>query len=196
MVNCSLPVALQSLLAYTAGNGHAVMTSSPVKNLRSELVGTWELVDHVAYPRHNRTDKHYPMGHNAKAIITYSPDGYMSAQFHLPGQQVLDGTSESDHRLIGNASFMAYAGEFYLEESTENSPLVIHRPRITNVPHILDQLQRRSIKILDEDGWKYLYLSTVEPMKVSGVDSTMEVKWRKFPENTACTMETAGGNQE
>lgn len=131
----SLFLALQNLLSISAAytNG-SEMAASKLSNIRSELVGTWELVGHVAYPLHNEIDERYPMGHDSKGIITHSPDGFMSAQFLLPGQIVLGGQNDQVQDLSAGKNFMAYAGEFYLVESDEKGPVVMHGPELQTCP--------------------------------------------------------------
>ena len=55
------------------------------KSLRDQLVGAWELIEYSAHLPNDPSNKKYPMGPDAKGIIMYTPDGYMSAQLLTPG---------------------------------------------------------------------------------------------------------------
>jgi hypothetical protein len=152
------------------------MVDTSLSYNRSNLIGTWELVDHFAYLPHDQSNKVYPMGDDAEAILTYNSDGYMSAQF------LISEPESGLDAIIGGKSFVAYAGEYYLKE-TERGTVVEHRPKISNLPHLVGHLQSRILEIIDSNN--YLRLTTVEPINVSGGDRIITVKWRRLPENKA-----------
>jgi hypothetical protein len=51
--------------------------------LRDQLIGAWKLVFFVEKPL-NGSSPNYAMGERPTGIITYTPDGYMSAQLMRP----------------------------------------------------------------------------------------------------------------
>lgn len=92
------------------------------KSLRSQLIGTWELVKHSAIPATGSSEIVYPSGPEAKGIIMYTHDGNMSAQLLRPNKVQFvrggrDGTDEEWAQVGKN--YIAYTGRFYLNESGE-----------------------------------------------------------------------------
>lgn len=180
----SWPQLSKLLLCYRISMHEPTTVSGSLSSARSDLIGAWELVDHYAFLPHDKSDTTHPMGLNAKAIIVYTLDGYMSAQFLISKQQLpipLE-TDSSCQSLSEN--FMAYSGEFYLEEGSGPGNLVImHRARITNLPYLMGETQKRLFKIMDEGGGRYLILESAEPINFSGQFRIIQVKWRRLPDN-------------
>lgn len=54
-------------------------------SLRSQLIGAWELVEYTA-TKPCSSEKVLPMGPDAKGIVVYTADGYVSAHLLQPGQ--------------------------------------------------------------------------------------------------------------
>jgi hypothetical protein len=53
--------------------------------LRSQLTGAWGLVEYTA-TKPGSSEKVLPMGSDAKGIVVYTADGYVSAHLLRPGQ--------------------------------------------------------------------------------------------------------------
>jgi hypothetical protein len=157
------------------------------KSFRDQLIGAWELIEYSAHLPNNKDDKKYPMGPEAKGIIMYTPDGYMSAQLLTPGQSPFSRPegSESEWATVGK-SYVAYTGEFFLDEQgDENGPVLLHHMRTASWPGLVGDTQRRLCRIVEEEGGRFLYLSLKETMKVFGEDRLVVVRWRRFPDNQA-----------
>jgi hypothetical protein len=157
------------------------------KSFRDQLVGAWELIEYSAHLPGDPSNKKYPMGPEAKGIIMYTPDGYMSAQLLTPGQPKFSsaGGSESEWAQVGK-NYVAYTGEFYLNEDGDgDGPILLHHMRTSSWPALVGDTQRRLCKIVDEDEGRFLYLSLKETSKVFGEDRLIVVRWRRFPENKA-----------
>jgi hypothetical protein len=164
------------------------------KSLREQLIGAWELIEYCGYLPNDVNDKKYPMGPEAKGIIMYTPDGYMSAQLLTPGQPKFarDGGSEAEWAQVGK-NYVAYTGQFYLdEEGDKQGPVLLHHMRTSSWPSLVGDTQRRLVKIQDESDGRYLVLSLGETMKIFGEDRLIRVRWRRFPDNQATKPPASG----
>ncbi|KAK5169016.1 uncharacterized protein LTR77_006325 [Saxophila tyrrhenica] len=149
-------------------------------SLRDQLVGAWELISYTAYRPDDKSDFIHPMGPKAQGIIMYTPDGYMSAQLQTPG--LTKGASWED---VGK-NYIAYTGHFWLdEEGDSHGPLLVHHMRNSNLPYIVGDRQRRLVQIKDEEGGRFLILSTADPIKMGDVGRIPLVRWRRLEENRA-----------
>lgn len=155
-------------------------------SLRSQLIGAWELQDYHAYKLSDPTDRIYPLGPNARGIIMYTPDGHMSAQLLRPGQPHFasgDGISsatEAEWADVGR-NFVAYTGRFFLDEN-KAEPLLLHEMRVSNIPRLVGDVQRRTVRITEE-GERYLHLGVKGESLVMGEMRVIAVKWKRMPEN-------------
>ena len=157
---------------------------------RSQLVGAWELVSVKAYKVDDQLDVHYPMGKEAKGLIIYSSDGYMSAQQQSPGALKYTGTREvndgTDEELAESARrYIAYSGPFYLEEKPGEAPKLWHGMTVSMIPNWIGHAQARTVRIDVEDGEKILTLSPGQPGVSGGVMRKTEIKWRKMKDNSS-----------
>lgn len=101
----------KGIFDYTKGSGTEAVKK---ESLRPQLVGAWDLVEYSAHSESDASNKIYPMGRNARGIIMYTPDGYMSAQLQIPGQpdfkvNDLDGGSKDELAQAGK-NYLAYTG--------------------------------------------------------------------------------------
>jgi hypothetical protein len=155
------------------------------ESLRSQIIGAWELIAYSAVPATGSSDTIYPMGPDAKGIIIYNPDGYMSAHLLRPGQgQFANGGrdgSEAEWAQVGR-NYIAYTGQFYLDESGEE-PLLIHSMQVSNLPSLLGDRQRRLMSITKEGGERFLNLAPDREMLGKMGYKEMNVKWRRLPDN-------------
>ncbi|KAK3052695.1 hypothetical protein LTR09_006177 [Extremus antarcticus] len=148
--------------------------------LRDQLVGAWELISYTAFTPDDKSNSIHPMGPQAQGIIMYTPDGYMSAQLQTPGLK--QDASLAD---IGS-HYIAYTGHFWLDESGDHhGPLLVHEMRNSNLPRIIGDRQRRLIQIKDEEGGRFLILSTADPIDMAGTMRIPLVRWRRLEENLA-----------
>jgi len=94
----------------------------------------------------------------------YTPDGYMSAQISIPGQQKFEsGTaSESDWAECGKRYF-AYSGPFFVTEE-DGKVKLRHNMRIGNRPSMVGDVQLRAWRF--EEVGKLLILSSEEAKEV------------------------------
>lgn len=141
-------------------------TMAAKSSLRDRLVGAWELITYAVYSESSPDMVMHPLGEEAKGIIMYTTDGYMSAQLQRPGQKAFDAVWPSDgseSELAESAKkYIGYTGSFYLDESGE-SPLLYHRFNLSSFPNWLGQTQKRVMKMQGDD----LILSLDKPMEIS-----------------------------
>ena len=163
------------------------MADSKSHSLRSQIVGAWELIEFSAHLESDPSNIIYPMGPDAKGIIMYTPDGYMSAQLLRPGQANFDRTrgSERDWEQVGR-HHVGYTGNFYLDEEgdSQGRPVLMHHMKVANLAYLLGDTQRRLVRITDEDDGKYLDLG-VEGSMVQGEMRVTKVRWKRLPDNQA-----------
>jgi hypothetical protein len=170
------------------------MAVSGNASLRSQLIGAWELIEYCAHLPNDGSNKYFPMGPEARGIIMYTPDGYMSAQLLTPGQKAFGenrGAGSDDEWATVGKSYVAYTGQFYLDEKGDEQgrPILMHHMRTSNLPYLVGDTQRRIMKIVDESDGRYLVLGLDDPMKFPGADEPriIRVRWRRLPLNQATT---------
>jgi hypothetical protein len=133
--------------------------------LRSHLIGAWSLQSYMSVAEPPSTARPlYPMTKNTQGMIMYTPDGYMSAQISIPGQQKFEsGTaSESDWAECGKRYF-AYSGPFFVTEE-DGKVKLRHNMRIGNRPAMVGDVQLRAWRF--EEVGKLLILSSEEAKEV------------------------------
>ena len=160
------------------------------ESIRQQLIGAWELIEYFAHLPNDPSDRVYPMGSNAKGIIMYTPDGYMSAQLVTPGQAPFDraGGSDKDWAEVGR-SFVSYTGQFYLDErgDEQGRPILMHHMGTASVPYLRGDTQRRLMRFSNESDGKYLILGVDGTMEVAGEKRVIQVRWRRMPFNDKTT---------
>ena len=162
-----------------------------MSTLREQLVGAWELIEYSAHLSGNETDKKYPMGPKCQGIIMYTPDGYMSAQLLQSAQKSTDADSSSSAGV--DQMYVGYTGQFYLDEDGDAlGPVLMHHMGVTNLPALLGDTQRRLVKIVEEEGQKFLLLAVEGTMRVEGEDRNVRVRWRRMRNNQAQTPPQGG----
>lgn len=137
-------------------------------SLHSQLIGAWELVSYVANPVDSSSSSPvYPFGTNAQGIVSYSAEGYMSAQLQYPGQAKLATafpTEASESELAEcTRRYIGYAGPYTLDYSSAadgKGPVLVHHFVVSSFPNWRGEAQRRVFKI---DG-DLLTLTTETPV--------------------------------
>ena len=118
----------------------------------------------------------------------YTHAGYMSTQLQIPGQSHWksdDLNSGSKEELAEAAqNYLAYTGPFYLDESGEG-PALQHHMTNSSFPNWLGNTQRRLVKIIKEGDDQYLTLALEGETTVMGEMRTLQLVWRRLPENYA-----------
>ena len=150
-----------------------------LRGLRDQLIGAWNLVSYVETPV-DGSEKRYPMGKDAKGIIMYTPDGYMSAQLMTTGRRNFAsgdwfrGTPEEFAEEAGG--YIAYSGPFHVDEAKRT---LTHSMDVSLFPGWLGQTQPRVVKI---EG-SHLHLSTASPIKSGGAQVMADLIWERAKAN-------------
>ena len=120
------------------------------ESLLHRLIGAWELISYIVHSERLPATTLYPLGKDAKGIIMYTPDGYMSAQLQRPGQASFSAAHPvdgSERELAESArNYVGYTGQFYLDESGPE-PIVLHHFLVSSFPNWLGDTQRRKAKL-------------------------------------------------
>lgn len=153
------------------------VTPPPELPLRQKLIGAWKLESYTAYPTPTSTIQRptYPMTKNVTGFIMYTPDGYMSAQFLIPGQQTFKrGTGEEAQWAEAGKRFFAYSGPYYISnEGLGREEILRHTFQVCNLPGWIGDIQIRTCRF--EENGEVLVLGSQEPteIKVSYIHSSL-----------------------
>jgi Lipocalin-like domain len=146
--------------------------------LRTEVLGSWELVSYTAQDNHGGPITH-PLGRDARGLIMYTADGYMSAQIMRPDRPAYDrpetdgGTPEQAEAAA--AGYLAYSGPYTVDETTG---VLHHHPWVSLLPNWLNLTQLRHSKL---DGDR-LTLSAITEAP-DGAETISTLVWKRAPIN-------------
>lgn len=146
-------------------------TMTQIQDIRNKLIGSWSLISSRTELRDSPDDEPtilYTIGKDAKGIIMFSSDGYVSTQLMRPGavkwesNSLLGGTDEE----LADATrhFLAYAGTFDVE-SSQDETLVYVSVDLCSFPNWLGDRQERVVQL---DG---------EVLKLTPPSFTMQVSF-------------------
>lgn len=159
--------------------------------LSTTIIGTYSLISsgYFYHPLTDPSQKTYPHGTNVTGQITYHPSGHMSAVLIRPGQApfpdgagMLPDTSgtPADWEGVGR-NIVAYAGRFWVKEAEQT---VVHEMANVFIPSAKGAHAPRKVSF-EEDGAKMVL--SVEKTTIAGVESRIEVNWRRVEENDYTT---------
>lgn len=124
--------------------------SESLKSLNSSLIGTWNLESYYAASVADASDVYYPLGKDAKGVLMYSADGYMTAILLRPGQAGYasrdPGTASNPELAESSKRYLGYSGPYYLDESGDR-PTVRHVMNLVNFPNWMGNIQTRVIDL-------------------------------------------------
>jgi len=138
------------------------------------LVGAWTLVSYTTTDVSGNGVRH-PMGPDARGVLVYTADGYMSVQIATSGRHdyaadELHGGTDIE-RAHAAAGYLAYAGRF----TVGNDGVVTHLPDVSLFPNWESRpILRRAVLRGDR-----LSLALVEPITIDGVPRTGVLTWRR-----------------
>ncbi|KAH9827563.1 Lipocalin-like domain [Teratosphaeria destructans] len=151
-------------------------TPPPPEPLRQRLIGAWKLESYIAYPTPASPIQRptYPMTKNVTGFIMYTPDGYMSAQMLIPGQQSFKrGEGEEPQWAEAGKRFFAYSGPYYInDEGPGREEILRHTFQCCNLPGWIGDIQIRTHKF-EEDG-QVLVLGSEEPTEIKACLALVE----------------------
>jgi hypothetical protein len=113
----------------------------------------------------------------------------MSAHLLRPGQPVFasgDGVSSGTEAEWAEAgrNYVAYTGRFFLDDS-KAEPLLLHEMRVSNIPKLVGDTQRRTVFITEEEDGTYLNLGVSRESLVMGEMRVIKVRWKRMEDNHA-----------
>jgi len=161
----------------------------PEPPLRDKIVGAWKLESYIAYPTPESPIQRptFPMTKNVTGFIMYTPDGYLSAQMLIPGQQSFKrGEGEEPQWAEAGKRFFAYCGPYYIsDEGAGREEILRHTFQVCNLPGWIGDVQVRTHRF-EEDG-QVLVLGSEEPTEIKGDRRIPVLKWRRARDNTTGT---------
>jgi hypothetical protein len=143
--------------------------------LRDRLIGAWKLVSYVEVPVDGSAPRH-PFGKDARGLIMYTPDGYMSAQLctaqraPFSSGDWFEGT-DAEYRAEGS-SYVAYSGPFEIDEDQQT---LRHSMFVSLFPNWTGQTQARVARLEGD----LLELSTAAPIARSGKQVHARLVWKR-----------------
>lgn len=144
------------------------VTPPPPEPLRERIVGAWKLESYIAYPTAESPIQRptFPMTKNVTGFIMYTPDGYMSAQMLIPGQQSFKrGEGEEPQWAEAGKRFFAYCGPYYIsDEGYGRQEVLRHTFQVCNLPGWIGDIQVRTHHF--EDDGQVLVLGSEEPTEI------------------------------
>jgi hypothetical protein len=149
------------------------MTTS-ADELRANLIGAWTLQSYESSSA-NGSDVTYPLGVDARGIIMYTPDGYMSAQLMRADRAPFDRDDPHhprDRELAAAAGgYLSYAGPF----TVVNGGLIAHHVEVSLLASWIGGIQYRTARIAES----LLELGPPEPMIIDGIPRNAKLVWRR-----------------
>lgn len=111
-------------------------------SIRSQLVGTWELVSTEDHLKDGSTRSYPDSGPHGKGFLMYAADGYMCAQLMNPDRpQWKDENQPTDaEKISAFDGFSSYCGQY---EVNESEAVVYHLPKTASFPGFVGTRQRR-----------------------------------------------------
>lgn len=150
------------------------MTTLTPHDLREYLIGAWTLESYQSADL-DGSNMRYPLGPDARGIILYTADGYMSAQimradrapFARGDLQVGDG----DELAAAAKGYLAYSGAFRVLDNG----VIAHHVDVSLLPNWIGGTQYRAARAGDGR----LELSPAEPVVIKGRPRRGVLTWRR-----------------
>jgi hypothetical protein len=142
------------------------------------LWGAWTLVSYAEVPG-DGSGLRYPLGPDAKGILIYSPDGYMSVQIMRCGRRPFasgDWFSASEAEIREASAFIAYAGTFSVDEEAGT---VTHAVDISFFPNWLRRMEVRNVRVSGDE----LVLVPRTAIRSGGADVMPQLRWSRVSPN-------------
>ncbi|EMC95756.1 hypothetical protein BAUCODRAFT_501611 [Baudoinia panamericana UAMH 10762] len=146
-------------------------TPPPPEPLRHKLVGAWKLESYISYPTPGSPIQRptHPMTKNVTGFIMYTPDGYMSAQMLIPGQQSFKrGEGEEPQWAEAGKRYFGYCGPYYISnEGAGREEVLRHTFQVCNLPGWIGDIQIRTHHFEEDDQVLVLGSEEATEIKVS-----------------------------
>lgn len=150
------------------------MTTLTPRGLREYLVGAWTLQSYESSAV-DGSDVRYPLGTDARGIIIYTADGYMSAQLMRADRPSIargDLQIATDDELAVTArGYLAYAGPY----SVLDGGVIAHHVDVSLLPNWIGGTQYRAAQVGDDR----LQLGPAEPVLIKGKLRNGRLIWQR-----------------
>ena len=150
------------------------MTTTEVNMLRTNLIGAWTLQSYQSTAI-DGSEVSYPLGVDARGIIMYTPDGYMSAQLMRSGRPRFSGDdmhlAPNDELAAAASGYLTYAGPY----SVVRDGLIAHHVEVSLLPNWIGGIQYRRARLHGSQ----LELSPPEPLLIGGQLRIANLIWRR-----------------
>jgi Lipocalin-like domain len=150
------------------------MTTFTSEDLRTSIIGAWTLVSYESTAV-DGSDRGYPLGPDARGIIMYTADGYMSAQIMRSDRAPF---GHDDPHLAGENEFasaargyLSYAGPYVVLDGG----LIAHQVQVSLLPNWIGGTQYRAAHLDDS----HLELAPAEPILLDGERRNARLVWRR-----------------
>lgn len=143
-------------------------------SLRQRLLGSWVLQSYLEQPKGQETPN-YPLGADARGMLIYSPDGYMSALLMRNGRRPFasgDWFRSTADELSAASAFIAYSGSFVVDEASHS---VAHHVDLSFFPNWVGQSQIRLAGGDADD----LILTPTAPILSGGDLVIPQLRWKR-----------------
>jgi Lipocalin-like domain len=149
------------------------MTTPTTDELRAKLIGAWTLQSYQSTSV-DGSGTMYPLGKDARGIIMYTPDGYMSAQIMRSERTPFD---RNDPHLAHQDELAAAAGGYfnYAGPYTVDDDVIAHHVELSLVPNWIGGIQYRKARLADSR----LELSPPAPLLIRGELRNAKLVWRR-----------------
>lgn len=137
---------------------------------KERLFGTWRLVSASSTSSSGEKDV-TPYGQNPSGLLTYTPDGRVSALISHGGRKPLSPTASPQEKADAFSTFIAYAGRYKLEGER-----IVHHVEISSTQNYANRDLVRTIKAEDDR-----IVLTTPPTPVNGQMQTVELTWQRVP---------------
>lgn len=150
------------------------MTTLTAQGLREYLVGAWALESYQSSDVDGSNVRH-PLGTDARGIIMYTADGYMSAQIMRADRApVARGDlqlADNDELAAAARGYLAYAGPY----SVLDDGVIAHHVDVSLLPNWIGGTQYRAAQVGDDR----LQLGPAEPVLIKGKLRNGRLIWRR-----------------
>jgi hypothetical protein len=150
------------------------MNTTTADTLRANIVGAWTLQSYESSAI-DGSDVTFPLGVDARGIIMYTPDGYMSAQIMRAGRTPFDRDDPHlahDNELAAAAAgYLSYSGPY----AVVDDGLIAHHVELSLLPNWIGGIQYRRARLQDSQ----LELSPAEPLVIHGQRRNAKLVWRR-----------------
>lgn len=150
------------------------MTTLSTQDLREYLVGAWTLETYESSEL-DGAEARYPLGPDARGIIMYTPDGYMSAQImrvnRAPFARGDLAVADIDELATAAKGYLAYSGPYTVLDDS----VVAHRVDVSLLPNWIGGTQYRAAQVGDDRP----QLSPTEPLFIKGKLRNGRLVWQR-----------------